>query len=215
MSGKKSLIMAVLLVAVVALMAGCAGQSNTVKTGDNVSVDYALWVGDNTSIIETSNVTIAKQAGIYDESYVQYMESIGEAAYMPLTFVVGNSSLLSDFQNAIIGMKVGETKNITIQPSQEIYGIYDPSLIQPANMSDVTSYLHEVLGTNETPYVNQTFVLYDNYGSSQMVRVDSIQINESNYNNSSVYIDYNHPLASKVLHFMITLRSINSASPSV
>ncbi len=212
--------MAVLLVAAVALAMAVSGCSSTVtptpvpsdvaRSGNNVSVDYALWVDDNTSIIETSNETLAKAAGIYDEAYVQYAESMGQKAYQPLTFTIGNSTLLSDFQNAIIGMKVGETKNITIQPGPEVYGIYDPSLIQPANMSEVTSYLSGFLGINETPYVNMTFLFYDFYqGTSQIVRVDSIQINESDYDNSSVYIDYNHPMASKVLHFMITLRGIN------
>lgn len=65
MSGKKALIMAVLLVAVVALMAGCAGQTKTAKTGDNVSVDY-IGMYDNGSIFDTSNATIAQQAGLYD-----------------------------------------------------------------------------------------------------------------------------------------------------
>jgi FKBP-type peptidyl-prolyl cis-trans isomerase 2 len=196
MSGKKALIMAVLLVAVIALMAGCAGQSKTAKTGDNVSVDYALWVGDNTSIIETSNATLAKAVGIYDEVNDAY------GGYAPITFVIGDEQFLTAFENATIGMKVGETKNITLQPA-DAYGDYNPAYIEPINMSDL-------IQAGITPYVNAT--LTTQFG--QRVRVDSIKVNETDYNSSLVYIDYNSPLASKVVHFMITLRSVETSSPT-
>ena len=64
MSGKKALIMAVLLVAVVALMAGCTGQK-TAKTGDNVTLDY-IGTYDNGTVFDTSIATVAQQAGLYD-----------------------------------------------------------------------------------------------------------------------------------------------------
>jgi FKBP-type peptidyl-prolyl cis-trans isomerase 2 len=184
MSGKKALIMAVLLVAVVGLVAGCAGQSKTAKSGDNVTVDY---VGsyDNGTIFDTSNATIAQQNGLYD----------ADRSYEPINFVIGEQAVIPGFENATIGMKVGESRDVTITPA-DAYGDYDPSYIQPVNMS-------ELIEANITPYVNMSIPTM--YG---LVRVDSIQINETDNNNSIVYIDFNHPLAGKTLHFKITLRSI-------
>jgi FKBP-type peptidyl-prolyl cis-trans isomerase 2 len=193
MSGKKALIMAVLLVATVALMAGCAGQSNTAKTGDNVTVDYVLTVGDNTSVVDTSNATIARNAGIYNEA---------REPYEPITFVIGSGNYLPDLENATIGMKVGETKNVTITAANG-YGEYDPTALQPINMS-------EFIDLNITPVVNDSLsgVYY------WPVRIDSINVNASDYNNSTVLVDFNHPMAGKELHFQITLRKIEAASPT-
>lgn len=185
--------MTVLLVAVVALMAGCAGQTKTAKTGDNVTVDYALWVGDNTSIIETSNATLAKDVGIYDANTDAY------GGYEPLSIVLGNGDVIPGFENAIIGMKVGETKNVTVSPA-DAYGDYDPTYIEPVNMTDL-------LDADITPYVNQTIDTM--YGQ---VRVDHIDVNQSDYNSSIVYIDFNHPLAGKTIHFQITLLDVETAS---
>jgi FKBP-type peptidyl-prolyl cis-trans isomerase 2 len=188
MSGKKALIMAVLLVAVVALAAGCAGQSKTAKSGDNVTVDY---VGsyDNGTIFDTSNATIAQQNGLYDP----------DRTYEPISFVIGEQSVIPGFENATIGMKVGESRDVTITPA-EAYGDYDITYIQPVNMS-------ELIEANITPYVNMSIPTM--YG---LVRVDSIEINETDYNNSIVNIDFNHPLAGKTLHFKITLRSVEKPS---
>jgi peptidylprolyl isomerase len=191
MSGKKALIMAVLLVAVVALMAGCAGQSKTAKAGDTVSVDYTGRY-DNGTIFDTSNATLAQEAGIYSPT----------SYYEPITFTIGNEEVIPGFENAVVGMKVGETKNFTLSPS-EAYGEYDPTAFESYNMSDFVE-------ANMTPYVNQT--LYGIY--YWPVRIDSINVNDSDYNRSIVSIDYNHPMAGKTLHFWITLRSIETATPT-
>lgn len=192
MSGKKALIMAILLVAVVALMAGCTG-SKTAKTGDNVTLDY-IGTYDNGTVFDTSITTVAQQAGLYDAN----------RAYEPINFVIGNQEVIPGFENAVVGMKVGETKNITISPA-DAYGEYDPSYIQPVNMSDLVE-------AEITPYVNQTIPTI--YGD---VRVDRIELNQTDYNSSIVYIDFNHPLAGKTLHFQITLRSVETpaASPTL
>lgn len=189
MSGKSKFIVAVLLVASIALLAGCAGQSKVAKAGDNVSVDYFLTVGDNTSVVDTSNGTLALAAGIYDPA---------REPYEPLMFVIGEGQLLPGFENNITGMKVGETKNFTLAPV-DAYGEIDPSAIQPINMS-------EFIALNITPYVNETLtgVYY------WPVRVDSIKINENDYNNSTVNVDFNSPMAGQTLHFSVTLRKVET-----
>lgn len=94
---KTNILMAVLLVAAIALIAGCTGQSNSttsanntsiVSAGDNVTLDYTLWVDNNTTIYDTSNATLAQEAGIYDP--MNY-------SYTPISFVVGGNQVLPDF----------------------------------------------------------------------------------------------------------------------
>lgn len=187
MSEKRFLILAVLLVAAFAVMAGCTGSSKTAKTGDNVSVDY-IGSFENGTIFDTSIASVAQSAGITDPT----------RNYVPISFTIGNQEVIPGFENAVTGMKVGETKNVTLQPA-DAYGDYDPTYVQPVNMSDL-------LAANITPYVNQTLITM--FG--QEVRVDHIDVNQTDYNNSQVYIDFNPPMAGKVLKFSITLRSVET-----
>jgi FKBP-type peptidyl-prolyl cis-trans isomerase 2 len=177
MTGKKMLIAAILLVSAVVLMAGCTGQSKTVKAGDNVTVDYTGWFDDGT-IFDTSNASVAFQAGIYDPA----------ATYSPLSFIAGNQEVIEGFDDAVIGMKVGESKNITIE-AKDAYGEYDESLILPVNMSDLTA-------AGITPEVNDT--LYYNMNPVTVVAIP---------NNTTVMIDFNGPMAGKRLHFSVTVVS--------
>lgn len=178
---KKLFIAATLLVLATVLVAGCAGSpAKTVVMGDNVTVDYTGVLDDGT-IFETSNATVAMQADIYDSN----------RTYAPITFKVGAQEVIPGFENSTIGMKVNETKAVTIQPDQA-YGNYYPELIQPIPVSALAA------GFNITDlHVNDTL-----YYRGQPVRVDSFP------NNTTVNIDFNLPLAGKTLHFLITVRDI-------
>lgn len=178
----KRYIWAILLVLAIALAAGCAGPAEkAVVKNDTVSVDYVGWL-DNGTIFDTSNATVAKEAGIYDANIT----------YEPITFKAGAGDVIEGFDNAVIGLKVNESRNVTLTPA-ESYGEYDPSLIMPVNMTDLVD-------NGITPHVNDTL-----YAGTQQVKVYSIP------NNTTVLIDFNHPLAGKSLHFKLTVLSINSA----
>ena len=75
-------------------------SGNPVKSGDNISVDY-IGSFDNGTIFDTSYPTIAQNAGIYDSNN----------SYVPISFVVGSGSVITGFDNAVIGMMVGETRS--------------------------------------------------------------------------------------------------------
>ncbi len=172
MTGKKMLIAAILLVSAVMLMAGCAGQSNTVKAGDNVTIDFTQWLDDG-SILDTSNASVAYQEGIYNPNYV----------YAPVNITAGEGDLVSE---GVTGMKVNETKNITIE-AKDAFGEYDPLKIQPVNMSVLTA-------ANITPVVNDTL-----FYNMEPVTVVGIE------NNTTVMIDFNHPFAGHKIYFMVTV----------
>jgi len=177
---------AVLLVLLIALAAGCAGSTSgqTVVKNDTVTVDYVGWL-DNGTIFDTSNASVAQAAGIYDPNIT----------YKPISFVVGSGQVIQGFDDAIIGLKVSESKNITLTPDQA-YGKYNPSLVRPVNMTDL-------IANGITPHVNDTL-----YYGTEPVTIVSIP------NNTTVMIDFNHPLAGKTLHFKLTVRSIKPPSAS-
>ncbi len=61
---------------------------------------------------------------VFDTSYGQ----------QPLTFVVGSGGMIKGFDEAVINMSVGETKNVTVPP-EKAYGLYDPQKVQKAPIS--------------------------------------------------------------------------------
>ena len=120
METKKSRVFVMLMaVAALLLVFGClnpanppAGNNSTsnttpalaAKTGDTVSVDYVLRL-DNGTVVDTSEFNVAQGAGILDTS----------RQYAPLQFQIGPASgLLPKFNDAIVGIKVGETKKFTL-----------------------------------------------------------------------------------------------------
>ena len=94
----------------------------SVEVGDTVSVNYTAYL-DTGEIIDTSFEEIA-----YDETQPKVWWFRLRASYEPLQVVVGQGSLLPDFEMALIGMHEGDKKEITIPP-ERAYGFSDPSKI--------------------------------------------------------------------------------------
>ncbi|OPY27034.1 MAG: FKBP-type peptidyl-prolyl cis-trans isomerase [Methanocella sp. PtaU1.Bin125] len=143
-----------------------------------MTVDYIGWFDDGT-IFDTSNASVAYNAGIYDPTQI----------YAPFSFIVGNEEVIKGFDDAVVGMKVGETKNFTIE-AKDAYGEHKESEVKPINMSVLQAY-------NITPEVNDTL-----YYNMQPVKVVAIP------NNTTVIIDFNLPLAGERLHFLVTIVDI-------
>jgi peptidylprolyl isomerase len=181
-SGNTEQVISVTPTPVPARASASPSAGNTAKSGDNVSVDYTGW-NENGSIFDTTIAETAKQAGIYDS----------RKAYVPTSFVVGTGSVISGFDDAVIGMSVGETRNITLEP-EEAYGQYNTSLIQPVPMNILVN-------AGITPHVGQTI-----YCNHQPVKV--LEITKDN----TVMVDFNSPYAGKTLQFNITQLNIQAAN---
>jgi peptidylprolyl isomerase len=144
-----------------------SNTSGAAKTGDNVRVDYTLTIEDGT---------------VYDTS-------VGRS---PLEFTLGNNQVIKGFENAVVGMKPGDKKTVTLPPS-EAYGERDESLVSEIPRS--------ALSANVTPEVGQ--MLQGQNESGQLVTVKIIEVNDT-----TVKIDANSPLAGETLTFEITLVEI-------
>lgn len=108
----------ILLLAALILLSGCVGQKAAVKNGDNISVNYIGRLPDG-KVFDTSIEKVAKENDIF----------IPGRTYKPLKITVGKGEVIKGFDDGIIGMKVGQTKNLTIPP-EEGYGPVYPQLRQ-------------------------------------------------------------------------------------
>lgn len=99
-----------LVAGIVLLAAGCSGNA-IAKNGDTVKVDYTLKLADGTV----------------------YQTSVGST---PFEFTLGQNQVIAGFEKAVTGMKVGETKTVTI-PAAEAYGA-TPSASNPLAGQDLT-----------------------------------------------------------------------------
>jgi peptidylprolyl isomerase len=117
----------------------------------------------------------------------------------PLTFTLGNSSVISGFQDAVIGMAVTDQKTVTI-PFQQAYGPYRPDLVRTVPRIGPLA--------NKTFTVGQLFAITRN--SDQAVSVVRI-LNETPDN---VTWDANNPLAGLNLTYRFTVTDINRKNSS-
>ncbi|AKB77591.1 Peptidyl-prolyl cis-trans isomerase [Methanosarcina horonobensis HB-1 = JCM 15518] len=171
----------ILLLGSIVLGSGCtdngSGEGRAVRSGDTVKVDYVGKL-ENGMVFDTSIKETAEKEGIY----------VQERNYIPLTFTVGAGQMISGFDEAVIGMRVGEEKTVTLPP-EEAYGEYDEAQVQAVPL--------EELNMSEKPEVGQVYSSI--YGSQFRV----IAVNETH-----VTFDANHELAGKTLVFDIKLVSI-------
>lgn len=135
-----------------------------VKAGDNVSVNYKGTLDNGTQ---------------FDSSYDRNQT---------LDFTVGAGQMIKGFDDAIVGMKIGEKKKISLKPEQA-YGEKDPSRVLSLESSKFDNFDALQKGTQI------------NGGGAMGIVIEK--------NDSSAKVDFNHPLAGQNLNFEIELVSIN------
>ncbi len=108
----------ILLLAALILLSGCVGQKAAVKNGDNISVNYIGRLPDG-KVFDTNIETVAKENNLF----------IPEKKYTPYQFIVGKRIVIQGFDEGVIGMKVGETRKLTIPP-EKAYGLSNLEMIR-------------------------------------------------------------------------------------
>ncbi len=141
------------------LIAGCV-DGMIAEKGDRVFVDYTGTLDNGT---------------VFDSSVDR----------KPLEFDVGAGQMIKGFDDAVVGMKAGETKTVKIK-AEDAYGAVKQGLVQIVPKDRVPD------GTK----AGDTLV-----ANGQPVKVVSVAGN-------NVTIDFNHPLAGKDLTFRITMVKI-------
>ena len=169
------IVMAIAIIAVLLVISqfflGLSGTISTkqIKQGDTVKVGYT---------------------GTFDNGAV-FDASQGRE---PLEFIAGTGQMIPGFDNAVIGMKIGQEKEIKLQPS-EAYGDYDTQLVQEIPKEQVP--IKEELKPG--------MVLAVTLPNGNQVPATITKVA-----NETVTIDLNHPLAGKILNFRLKVVDIIS-----
>ncbi len=111
----------------------------------------------------------------------------------PLVFTQGAGQIIPGLDRAVLGMKVGEQKKITVPP-EDAYGPVDPEAMTEVPKSRVPADV--AVGTL---LVGQT-----RSGREVPVRVREIK-------DATVVLDLNHPLAGQALVFEVTIILVEPA----
>jgi FKBP-type peptidyl-prolyl cis-trans isomerase SlyD len=117
---------------------------------------------------------------------------------MPLRIVVGQGQLLPGLEDALIGMVVGEERDITLRP-EDAYGEWDEEALEEISRSELPEgvELEEGMPLEVTDSEGETF-----------------EANVYEVHEDSVILDYNHPLAGETLNFHVKVIDIRPATPS-
>ena len=110
----------------------------------------------------------------------------------PLQFVIGEGMLIPAFEQAVVGMNPGDSKNLHI-PADDAYGPYFDELILEVDRSQIPPYID--------PDEGMQLQITQDDGSSTVVKV--VKLTEE-----KIYLDANHPLAGRDLNFDIELVDI-------
>lgn len=113
----------------------------------------------------------------------------------PALFRLGDGSLSAALEQALLGLKAGETKQFTLAP-EEAFGNVSPDLIQYFSQRDFIDAGEPEVGA---------IMLFTGMGGSEMPGV----IRE--VSGDSITVDFNHPLAGHRIQFDIEVLEIDPA----
>ena len=137
-----------------------------IENGDKITVNYTGKLEDGT---------------IFDSSLNE--------GRTPLEATLGQGQLIPGFENGLIGMSVGETRTVEIEP-ENAYGQPNPMMIQEIEKTKVP----------ENVQVGDTLTGSNQYGP--------VVVTVSEIKEDTVVLDMNHPLAGKKLIFDLEVVSI-------
>ncbi len=130
-----------------------------IKSGHKVSLEYTVFLADGTQI-DTN---------------------VGED---PLVFVLGTHQVFPALETALLGLKVGDSKQIMLQP-EEAYGPVVPEAYKEVDAEAVPAPYR---------YAGAVLAIQDPAGGVYPIRVHEV-------NDQKIVLDFNHPLAGQALRF--------------
>ncbi len=115
----------------------------------------------------------------------------------PLSFIVGKGQIIPGLEEKIKELKAGDNAKISVAPA-DAYGEYDNEAVQ-------TLPREQFAGLELT--VGMTL-----YGQGE--QGETVQVVVKNFDDETVQIDFNHPLAGKELLFAISVVEVRDATAS-
>ena len=172
-----------------ALPVAAASEGETAMAAPAASVPNATPAPDSPAIADKMNVamnyTLTVDGKVVDSS----------EGREPLHYVHGSGQIIPGLEQALIGLKAGDSKEVTVAPEQG-YGMTDPSAIVEVPKTQ--------LPPNVTPTVGMTLRGQTPEGEGFSATIKEVRPD-------SVLLDLNHPLAGKTLHFKVTITDVKPA----
>lgn len=132
-----------------------------IRNGMKVSLEYTVYLEDGTEI--DTNVGAD-----------------------PLVFVYGSNQIFPALEQALMGLKVGDSKQVNLNPD-EAYGPVVPEAYREVDAEAVPAQFR---------YVGAVLGVQDPAGGVYPIRVHQV-------NDQKIVLDFNHPLAGKALRFNV------------
>jgi FKBP-type peptidyl-prolyl cis-trans isomerase 2 len=169
----------ILLLMAMILFSGCVGEK-TVKNGDNISVDYTGSL-ENGKVFDTSIEKIAVENNL----------SAHSREYKPLNLTVGKGQVIKGFDEGVIGMKVGDTRKLTIPP-EKAYGLSNPQMIQVMPILQEVPLTRVIPKNLEVPISQFESIMGAGHKTGEIVTYPRTNINLTIQNiTSNVSLSYN------------------------
>ncbi len=140
----------------------------------------------------TDTVTVAYTAALENGEIIEQSE-----ADHPVTLSIGGGRLFKAVEASLFGMEPGETRQIHVQP-EDAYGCHIDELVQ--------SFPVTVFKGKITPKPGMILSLtLQREDGEHIVPATVVEVNDD-----TVTVDYNHPLAGKVIVYTVKLIAIHS-----
>jgi len=110
----------------------------------------------------------------------------------PLEFTLGQDEMIGGFEQAVVGMSLGENKTVTI-PSDDAYGERNESMVQQVPRSAIPPEIELAPG-----------MMLQAQGPDG----ETLRFTVADFDEESVTVDGNHPLAGRDLVFELELVEI-------
>ena len=114
----------------------------------------------------------------------------------PLVFVQGQRQIISGLERELVGMRAGEEKKVKVEPDDGGYGPVVPGAQQEVPKDAIPK---------EGLKVGTQLTARSGSGEARPVTVKEIK-------DTTVVLDFNHPLAGKTLHFDVVVAEVREAT---
>ncbi len=137
------------------------------------------------------NSVVSMTYVLKDENRIILDASIGR----PFVLLQGHKNIIPGLEKQLVGLKEGDKKNLVVSPD-EGYGQYDPNL----RMTIPRQQFGE-----QTPDRGRQVQLQSPNGQPFVATIVDVK-------DDQVFLDANHPLAGKTLHFEVDILEIRDAT---
>jgi len=156
------------------------------EKGDFIEIDFVARVKGSNKIFDLTRADIAKKEGIFDE----------KRKYKPLVVCLGAGHLLKGLDMELTKAEVGKEIEVEVKP-EDAFGRRNPKLIQLTTLKQFKDK-----GITPVPGLQ--------------LSIDGALATIRSVSGGRVIIDFNHPLAGRILHYQVKVnKKITDAKEKV